>query len=104
MLLDNSLVYAGCTFERVNPYEKDDSDEEIFLRRMGLREYLRKLRMSMIRVGNSKEAKAKAKKSAKKGDDEEEKKEEDTADETADMSSTSAASKLATSKPDSSAT
>lgn len=49
----SDLEWTKLTFERVQ-VETQDTDEEVFLRRMGMRSYFKELKMSMRRIKEGK--------------------------------------------------
>jgi len=49
----SDLEWTKLTFERVQ-VETQDTDEEVFLRRMGMRSYFKELKMSMRRIREGK--------------------------------------------------
>ena len=55
--VDDDDGYAKATHSPIEQIETGDSAEELFKRRMGMRNYLCKLKMSLVRVKNAKEAK-----------------------------------------------
>ena len=63
--VDDDDGYAKATHSPIEQIETGDSAEELFKRRMGMRNYLCKLKMSLVRVKNAKEAKQAAKESGK---------------------------------------
>ena len=65
--------FASVTHVPVKSLESNDSEEELFRRRMGMRNYFMKLRMSLTRVKNAKKIKEEMKQAAdeaKEGGDE----------------------------------
>ena len=51
---EDDQEFAKVTHSAVAEFEANDTTEELFRRRMGLRTYLMKLKMSLVRVRNSK--------------------------------------------------
>ena len=62
--IDDDSAYARATHLPVENLETDDTEEELFRRRMGMRNYLKLLKMSRVAVRNAKQAKEEAKQSA----------------------------------------
>ena len=56
--VEDENAYAEATHARVDSLEASDSDEDLFRRRMGMRTYFMKLKMSVVRVRNAKVARA----------------------------------------------
>ena len=52
--IDDEAGFARATYGRVDTLESDDSDNEIFNRRMGIRFYLKQLRVNMVKLHASK--------------------------------------------------
>jgi hypothetical protein len=46
--------WTTITFAKIDSIEEQDTDEAVFLRRMGIRKYLKELRMNMINIVQSK--------------------------------------------------
>ena len=55
--IDDDIAYARATHWPVKSLEANDSEEDLFKRRMGMRKYLNQLRLNLVRVRNAKEAK-----------------------------------------------
>lgn len=62
--LEDDAEYAKVTHELVSGIEDGDEDEEIFKRRMGLRNYFKQLRMSLPLVQNAKRLREEARQAA----------------------------------------
>ena len=52
--IDDARGFSSATLEPVPELEADDSEEEQFKRRMGMRTYFKHLNMSLVRIRNSK--------------------------------------------------
>ena len=59
--IDDDDDFARVTHEAVAGVEDADSAEELFKRRMGIRNYLKLLKTNMVRIRNSKRVKEEAK-------------------------------------------
>lgn len=53
-------AFMEASYKRVSPFEDNDSEEELFVRRMGMRDYLRMLRTSRVKIRDSVENKKRA--------------------------------------------
>ena len=54
MAVDDARGFSAATLEPVLPFEANDSLEEQFKRRMGMRNYFKQLNMSLVRIRNAK--------------------------------------------------
>ena len=60
MAFDDDASYGYATHAPVEDLEENDSEEELFKRRMCMRTYFNQLKMSLVRVRNAKAAKEEA--------------------------------------------
>jgi len=54
--IDDAEGFAACLLRKVAPYEDFMDEEQIYVRRMRLRQYFKDLRMSMLQIRDSKVA------------------------------------------------